>query len=195
MILWSGRGGAARPAPGDYTITVTYGKHTQTVVGRIEPDPRTDATIAELQDRYRLVRDGNALVTEAHEAIEQIRSLREQMDQVVERMDEGQNRDKLQKLADEAKAAFTSIEEALYQTRSKSRQDPLNYPIRLTDKLLGVLGATNRSEFGPTNGQRDVAAQLSAAIRVQLERFAEAKGAHVAKFNAAARDLAAPHIR
>ncbi|MFN3244501.1 MAG: VPS10 domain-containing protein [Planctomycetota bacterium] len=195
MILWSGRGGAARPAPGDYTITVTYGTHTQTVVGRIEPDPRTDATIAELQDRYRLVRDGNALVTEAHEAIEQIRSLREQMDQVVERMDEGQNRDKLQKLADEAKAAFTSIEEALYQTRSKSRQDPLNYPIRLTDKLLGVLGATNRSEFGPTNGQRDVAAQLSAAIRVQLERFAEAKGAHVAKFNAAARDLAAPHIR
>ena len=38
--------------------------------GAHQPDPRTDATIPELQARYRLVRDGNALVTEAHEAIE-----------------------------------------------------------------------------------------------------------------------------
>ena len=107
MILWSGRGGAARPAPGAYTITVRYGERSQTVVGRIEPDPRTDATVQELQDRYRLVRDGNALVTEAHEAIEEIRSLREQMDGVVERMEEGQNKDKLQRAADEAtRAAF-----------------------------------------------------------------------------------------
>lgn len=195
MILWSGRGGAARPAPGDYTITVTLGEDSQTVVGRINPDPRTDATIMELQQRYRLVRDGNALVTEAHEAIETIRSLRSQMEQTVARMDEGQNLDKLKAAQTAANDVFSSIEETLYQTKSKSRQDPLNFPIRLTDKLLGVLSATNRSEFGPTDGQRDVAAQLSAAIRVELERFAKAKAEHVKKFNELARELAAPHIK
>ncbi len=195
MILWSGRGGAARPAPGDYRIQVTYGDRSQTVVGRILPDPRTDATIEELQHRYRLVRDGNALVTEAHEAIEEIRSLREQMDGVVERMEEGEGKKRLAEAADAAKQAFTSVEEALYQTKSKSRQDPLNFPIRLTDKLLGVLSATNRSEFGPTRGQQEVAAQLSEAIRKELAKFGDARAAHVPKFNAMARDLAAPHIK
>lgn len=195
MILWSGRGSAARPAPGDYTVTVTVGEQSQTVLGRINPDPRTDATIVELQERYRLVRDGNALVTEAHEAIESIRSLREQMAATVGRMDEGQGLDKLKAAETAASAAFTSIEETLYQTKSKSRQDPLNYPIRLTDKLLGVLSATNRAEFGPTDGQRDVAAQLSAAIKVELKRFEDARSRHVAEFNKLARELAAPHIK
>ena len=195
MILWSGRGGAARPAPGDYTITVTYGDRSQTVIGSIHPDPRTDASVEDLQARYRLVRDGNALVTEAHEAIEEIRSLRDQMDEVVTRMEDGQNKDKLRRAADDAKAAFTAVEEALYQTKSKSRQDPLNFPIRLTDKLLGVLSATNRAEFGPTRGQQEVAAQLSEAIREQLAQFGDAREAHVTKFNAMARELAAPHVK
>ena len=154
-----------------------------------------DATIEELQHRYRLVRDGNALVTEAHEAIEEIRSLREQMDGVVERMEEGEGKKQLAEAADAAKQAFTSVEEALYQTKSKSRQDPLNFPIRLTDKLLGVLSATNRAEFGPTRGQQEVAAQLSEAIRKELAKFGDARAAHVPKFNAMARDLAAPHIK
>jgi len=195
MILWSGRGGPARPAPGDYEVTVQYGELVQSVVGRITPDPRADATAAELQARYRLVRDGNELVTEAHEVIEELRSLREQMDAVVERMEAGPAKEQLEEAAEAAKSAFTAVEEALYQTKSKSRQDPLNYPIRLTDKLLGVLGATNRAEFGPTAGQREVAAQLSAAIRAELDRFAAAKQAHVPTFNKLARDLAAPHIK
>ena len=195
MILWSGRGGAARPAPGDYTVTVTVGEQSQTVIGRINPDPRTDATIADLQARYRLVRDGNALVTEAHEAIESIRSLREQMAATVARMEEGQNLDKLKAAEEAANKEFTSIEETLYQTKSKSRQDPLNYPIKLTDKLLGVLSATNRAEFGPTNGQRDVAAQLSKAIKAEIERFHAAREKHVTEFNKLARELAAPHIK
>lgn len=195
MILWSGRGGAARPAPGDYTVTVTVGDESQTVVGRINPDPRTDATIAQLQDRYRLVRDGNALVTEAHEAIESIRSLRSQMEETVERLDEDGNVERLKEVQKAANDEFTSIEETLYQTKSKSRQDPLNFPIKLTDKLLGVLSATNRAEFGPTKGQREVAAELSAKIRVQLERYAAAKKRYVAEFNKVARDLAVPHIK
>ena len=151
--------------------------------------------IPELQARYRLVRDGNALVTEAHEAIEAIRSLRSQMAATVARMEEGQNLDKLKAAETAANDEFTAIEEALYQTKSKSGQDPLNYPIKLTDKLLGVLSATNYAEFGPTNGQRDVAAQLSAAIRVELQRFATARERHVAAFNQLARELAAPHIK
>jgi len=195
MILWSGRGSAARIAPGDYSVVVSVGDASQTVVARINPDPRTSATITELQDRYRLVRDGNALVTEAHEAIDSIRSLKKQMAETIARMEEGQDIETLKQAEAEANQQLGSIEEALYQTKSKSRQDPLNYPIKLTDKLLGVLSGANRSEFGPTDGQREVAKRLSQTIRELLAQYEVARGKHVQRFNKLARDLAAPHIK
>ena len=33
------------------------------------------------------------------------------------------------------------MEEALYQTKNRANEDPLNYPIKLNNKLAHVLGA------------------------------------------------------
>jgi photosystem II stability/assembly factor-like uncharacterized protein len=195
MILWAGRGRRARLAPGAYSIRVTVGERSEEVVGVVEPDPRTEATTAELQARYRLVRDGNRLVTEAHDAIESIRSLREQFEALVARTPEGSARDRVETATAAADEALRAVEEALYQTKSKSRQDPLNFPIRLTDKLLGVLSAVNYAEFGPTAAQRDVAADLSAKIRAELDRFDELRERHVAEVNRLALELAVPHVK
>lgn len=194
MILWNGRGRAPRPAPGDYTITLTLGEQTTSVTGTLLPDPRSPATTAELQARFRLVRDGNALVTEAHDAIAAIRSLRTQMQAVADR-GEGEAKTKLEAAQKAADAALLPVEEALYQTKSKSSQDPLNYPIRLTDKLLGVLGAVDGAEFGPTAAQTAVAAELSAAIRAQLDVYTAQKQEHLAAFNKLALELAIPHVK
>ena len=194
MILWSGKGRAPRAAPGDYAITVTFGEVTQQVTGRIEPDPRATATVAELQARFRLARDGNDAITEAHEAITTIRSLRTQMKTVVERA-EGDGKTRLEAEQKQVEEVLTAVEEALYQTKSKSSQDPLNYPIRLTDKLLGVVGAVDGAEFGPTQAQREVTAQLVEAIKSQLARLGTAKQDALGRFNKLALELAVPHVK
>jgi photosystem II stability/assembly factor-like uncharacterized protein len=194
MILWSGRGRAPRVPPGDYTVHVKLGETKRTVTARLLPDPRTPATVADLQARYRLVRDGNALVTEAHDAITAIRSLRTQMKDVAARA-EGDAKTQLEQAAKAADDALTPVEEALYQTKSKSSQDPLNYPIKLTDKLLGVLSAVDGAEFAPTAAQVQVAAELGEAIRAQLRALAQAKADPVAAFNRLARELAVPHVK
>jgi len=194
MILWNGRSRAPKPAPGDYPITVTCGDASRTVVGTLLPDARSPATAAELQARFRLVRDGNAMVTEAHDAIAAIRSLRTQTQAVVDRA-EGDAKAQLVEARKALDAALTPVEEALYQTKSKSGQDPLNYPIQLTDKLLGVLSAVEGAEFGPTQGQRDVVAELSAAIRAQLDACAAKKAEQLAAFNALALRHAVPHVK
>ena len=164
------------------------------MTGTIRPDPRTTATPAELQARFRLVRDGNTLVTEAHDAIAAIRSLRTQMATVVERAD-GDGKTRLQAQQKGVDEAITVVEEALYQTKSKSSQDPLNYPIRLTDKLLGVLSSVDGAEFGPTAGQTAVAAELSTAIREELKRLVTIRAEQVSVFNALARELVVPHVK
>ncbi len=194
MILWNGRGGAPRAAPGDYPVKLTLGEHEVSVTGRIGKDPRSTATVAELQDRYRLSRRCRDTVTKAHEAIEAMRRLREQMQAVTDRA-EGEPKDRLDQQRAETAAALTAIEEVLYQTKSQSSQDPLNYPIKLTDKLLGVLSATDRAEFGPTAGQRAVADELIAAIDAELVKFEAVQKEQVAAFNKLALQLAIPHVK
>ena len=194
MILWSGRAGAPRIPPGDYEVTVTLGDHEQTVTAAILPDPRTGATTAELQERYRLACRCRDTVTRAHEAIETIRSVREQMQAVVDRS-EGDAKQKLEVKLEEVAAAMAAVEEALYQTKAKSSQDVLNYPIRLTDKLLHVMRGMDRAEFAPTRGQREVANLLMEAIDAELARFGTMREEGVAAFNALARELAVPYVK
>ncbi|MCR9248258.1 MAG: glycosyl hydrolase [bacterium] len=195
MILWSGRGRSGpKLPPGEFEITVSLGDHKETVLANVRPDPRTTATVGQLQARYRLARRCRDTVTRAHEAIETIRSVRTQMEAVVKRAD-GDAKKRLEEARTKVDDELTAIEEALYQTKAKSSQDVLNFPIRLTDKLLNVMRGMNRAEFPPTQGQRDVANQLMESIESELNKFGRAREAGVAAFNKLALELAIPYIK
>lgn len=194
MVLWNGRGSAPRAAPGEYAITVALGELRQTVRGRLRKDPRSQASDVELQERRRLSVQCRDVVTKAHTAIDQLRGLRTQLQGVVDRA-EGDAKPKLEELRSAIAAELTAVEEALYQTKARSSQDVLNFPIRLTDKLLGVQSAVESAEFGPTAGQREVAAGLIAAIEAQLGALERIRGERLGAFNALARELAIPYVK
>jgi hypothetical protein len=195
MILWSGGlGGPRKMPPGTYSVRLTYGDKVQTQPLVIDKDPRTYATTAELQQKYDFVVECRDVINKAHEAIIAIRSLRTQIDAVVART-EGDAKKELEAKAKDVKDALTAIEETLYQTKSKSGQDPLNYPIKLTDKLAGAMSAVNGAEFGPTQGQLAVKNDLVPKIQAELDKFEAQKKDGVAAFNALAVKLAVPYVK
>ncbi|GDY01590.1 hypothetical protein LBMAG49_09190 [Planctomycetota bacterium] len=195
MILWSGGlGGPNKMPPGDYTVKLTYGEQVQQVALQLAKDPRSQSSVEQLQAKYDLVVLARDTITKAHETITEIRALREQLDLVVGRCD-GEAKKELEAKAKEVKDALLAIEEALYQTKSKSSQDPLNYPIKLTDKLAGVMSAVNGAEFGPTAGQQGVADALIAAVGVQLASYGTAKKSGLAAFNALALKLQVDYVK
>ncbi|MFN2287002.1 MAG: hypothetical protein ABR578_01580, partial [Chromatocurvus sp.] len=63
---------------------------------------------------------------------------------------------------------ITSVEETLYQTKNQSRQDPLNFPIRLNDKLASLMRMVSLGDQGPTTQAQAVKAELSSEIEAQL---------------------------
>ena len=97
-------------------------------------------------------------------------------------------------MADSINKNLTSIEETLYQTKAKSGQDPLNYPIKLNDKLSGVFDAANSGNFTPSKQSREVYAELSAQIDTQLNKFKNIKEKNIPAFNEAIRQKALPVI-
>jgi hypothetical protein len=178
MLLWSGGLRGPRAAPGEYRVRLTVGERTLEQVLRLRKDPRSPASEAELQAKFAFVIECRDSISAAHRAIAAIRALRPQIEGVIARAD-----------------ADAEVEEALYQTKLQASQDALNYPIRLTDKLSGVMGAVNSAEFAPTAAQVAVKDELVTAIKRHLERYEQLRDDGVRQFNEAARKLAIPYIK
>jgi cell division septum initiation protein DivIVA len=102
-------------------------------------------------------------------AILRIRSLRTQLQELNGRLDSTAK--PVRKLSDSLIRQLTSIEEALYQTKSRSSEDMLNYPIRLNDKLSGIYGFASDGYHAPSRQAREVFADLSTQADVQLNRL------------------------
>ena len=64
---------------------------------------------------------------------------------------------------------WAAIEAEIYQVKIQSRQDPLNYPIKLNNKLAALIGIIESAEAAPTEGTSQVFADLSAQLAKQLQ--------------------------
>jgi hypothetical protein len=74
-------------------------------------------------------------------------------------------------MSDSIGRRITAIEEALYQTKSKSGEDMLNYPIRLNDKIAGIYHVAASGYNVPSKQAREVFGELSALTDVQLAKL------------------------
>ena len=76
-----------------------------------------------------------------------------------------------------------SIEKALYQTKNRSSQDPLNFPIRLTNKLGYLNDLVSNSDFPPTNQDELVRKELTIKIENHLENYIKLIKSDLVNFN------------
>ena len=93
-------------------------------------------------------------------------------------------KDMLEK-AKELTEQFSEIEKALYQTKNRSGQDPLNFPIRLTNKLGHLNSLVSMGDFAPTEQDIAVKNELSQKINAQLSSFNKLVDEEISAFNAA----------
>src|SRR5206468_10248200 len=110
-------------------------------------------------------------VTETDDAINQIRDLRGQIQAIDKRL-KGDSRAKA--VADAGKALdtkMTEVEEALIQTKAKSGQDVLNFPIRLNNQLVALGGVVGSASSAPTQQSYEVFDMLAKAADEQLAKW------------------------
>ena len=119
--------------------------------------------------------DATGLLSRTHVEIRKIRQLRTQLESLQARLEkagEG-DADTAELIAEVATLleTITPIEEALYQTRNESRQDPLNFPIRLNNKLTSLMRTVAVGDARPTAGAIAVKNELTTAIEIELEQL------------------------
>ncbi|OYW75846.1 MAG: hypothetical protein B7Z27_08615, partial [Sphingobacteriia bacterium 32-37-4] len=109
------------------------------------------------------------------------------------RVDAKSNKD-LKQYADSINKQLTAIEEALYQTKAKSGQDVLNFPIRLNDKIAGLYGVASSGQNAPSKQVREAFADLSGQANAQLVKLQKIMDTDIKKLNKMINDKQVPVI-
>jgi photosystem II stability/assembly factor-like uncharacterized protein len=166
MILWGSLTGP-KVRPGEYQVKLTLGDQSQTVTWRVLPDPRSSAKPEDFvaQEEFLLaIRDK---LTETHRTIKALRDVREQLQQIGKRVKD----DDVKAAAQRLDQALTHIEETLYQTKARSGQDLLNFPVRLNNKLASVADDMGEGDLRPTDSAEQVRREITQAIDAELARW------------------------
>ena len=162
MILWGVRTMAPAVPPGTYTVRLTMGAATETAQVEVVPHPWiTDVTVEDLQAQYEFgvrIRDQ---VDAANSAVIAIRNVKAQLD---ERLAAADDDETLIAAAERLRTAASAVEGEIYQVRNRSNQDPLNFPIKVNNRLANLLSMSERGDGRPGSG-------MYAVFEIMVERL------------------------
>jgi photosystem II stability/assembly factor-like uncharacterized protein len=179
MILWSAPNTGPLAPPGTYQVRVTANGESRTASFDLRRDPRLDrVTDADLKEQFDLAMRIRDRTSEANQAVIRIRDVKAQIE------------DRLKKAGPEIASAaealrkrLTIVEEEIYQVRNRSGQDPLNFPIRLNNRLAALRRSVQTGDAKPTDGAYQVFKELSGELDAQLSAFDAATGADLTALN------------
>lgn len=171
LILWNDMKEGPLAVPGRYEARLTVADDTQAATFEVLPDPRAQATEQDYEAQFDFVLSSRDMLSRIHREVGAVRSLRKQLKALQDRLDETDSAEMaaLNASVDALLEEMTQAEQALYQTKNESRQDPLNFPIRLNDKLAGVMRLVAAGAARPTSQAQAVKDELFAAAQAQLD--------------------------
>ena len=170
LILWNGVPSGITAAPGKYTAIVQLGADTTTVSFNLLADPNYKCTQADYEAQVSFLIQVQDTFNETMKAIRKIKNTRQQLTEYTNRLGKTCPAS-LKSLGDSLAKRLTAVEELLHQTKAKSGQDVLNYPIRLDDKLSGVFDMASSGNMAPPQQARDVYNELAKQVDAALAQL------------------------
>jgi photosystem II stability/assembly factor-like uncharacterized protein len=194
MIFWAGDTRGPVAVPGVYTVRLTAGSWTASRTFQVVLDPRTKVPPADLQQQFDFLVRIRDRVSAANDAVKQIRELVEQVEGVKARVKGQGPTGAIGAQADTLAAHLHAVEREIYQVQNRSGEDPLNFPIRINDKLAGLTGVVGSADAAPTDQSRVVFAELDGQLQRQLDRLHQILTVEVPAFNRLVKDQDVPAV-
>jgi hypothetical protein len=193
MSLAGTRGG--RVPPGGYTLRLSLGEETREATLTVARDPRhTEITDADLRARWDLMLRAAEAFHRCHDAVRTIRSVREQLEGVVARVEAAAIEGDFEERAEAIEEKLDALEEELIQKRSKTGQDALNFPPRIDNQLVYLYGHVDQSNGRPTAGAYLRIEDLEKELQPHLDALESTLDEELPAFNQALEEAGASGI-
>jgi hypothetical protein len=167
--------------PGDYQVKLTVGGKSQTAPLHLTIDPRNKGQEAALQKQFTLAMQVNDRVSQLHQAVNEIRDLRSQIQNLHKRFGDDQRLKPALAAADDLDHKMSEVEQKLIQVNMKGSEANLAFPNMLNERFDTFSHVIESGDKEPTKPQLDVFQMLSSQLDDQLKKWAQLKKEDVAK--------------
>ena len=181
LIMWAASLRGPKAAPGEYYVKLNVDKESIETNFTILKDPRSMSSNNDLKEQFDFLISIRDKINTIHKSIEEIRSTRNQLNNLKDKLDE--NHTEINGMIDEINTKISKIEKNLYQTKNRSGQDPLNFPIRLNNKLAHLTSVASVGNYKPTDQMYDVRDELLILIDKELESWKSIKSIDLERLN------------
>ena len=188
MIFWAGNTTGPLALPGTYTVRLTAGAEAQAQTFVVKADPRWKVPMADLVAQFDFLIQVRDRVSEANDAVITARDVKAQVNDRLKQAPQ---------LGDQGKALngkVTDVEAEIYQIKNQSSQDPLNYPIKLNNKIAALLGVAGSSPGRPPAQAMQVFKELNGKLDVQTRRMDKVYADDLKAFNEQLKKLGLPEV-
>ncbi|HLG99720.1 MAG TPA: hypothetical protein VKX49_25655 [Bryobacteraceae bacterium] len=190
MILWAGNVRGPAVVPATYKVMLTVNGKSQVQSFEVKKDPRLTTTPEDYARQLEMALQIHGKLDQANQAVVQIRDVRRQLNEYAGRVNDA----KVAEAANALAGKLSAVEEALYQTKNRASEDPLNYPIKLNNKLATLLGGVESSDDAPTLQDTQVYEELASQVNLQLESLKKLMGSDLTAFNELVRQQNVPVV-
>ena len=184
MILWGATTAGPVVPPGRYSVRLNVDGEVQTQPLTVVRNPMfADVSDADLQAQYDFAIRVRDKVSEANDAVIRIRAIKEAAaDRIAKRSDA-----RVKQQGERLIASLSDVEDDIYQVRNESGQDPLNFPIRINNRLANLLRIVNMGDGRPIANAPVLLEEYSKILAVQTGRLNQVLERDLAAFNQALR--------
>lgn len=179
MILWWASLNGPKAVPGKYEVKLSVDGNEQVQPFELIKDPRSSATQKDLQAQFDFLIEVRDKLSETNKAVEKIREAKTQIQDVMKKTEV----DTIKTYGKSMIAELKEIEEALYQTKNRSGQDPLNFPIKLNNRLGHLNSLMAMGDNPPTESAKKFRAEITAEIDQYLKQLDQLVKTKLDQFN------------
>lgn len=180
--------------PGTYQVRLEVNGSAQTHTFQLRQDPRVAASQADFAAQFALLLQIRDKLSETHDTVNALRSIRTQVDEWVQRAAGHAAADRVAQAAEQLQSRLTAIEDVLIQVNYRGARDRLDLPSKLNAKLAELTSVVAAADFAPPQQAYDVFHVLSGQIDAQLQNFETLVAQDVAAFDHLVRELGIPAI-
>jgi photosystem II stability/assembly factor-like uncharacterized protein len=171
MILWWASLNGPKALPGNYKVQLSINNTISSEqIFTLLKDPRSSASDKDLQEQFNFIIEIQEKLTEIHKTLKNITKVKNQIEQLKKSISDKEKHKEIIALANSIVKNLTTHENELYQTKSKSNQDPLNFPIKLNNKLAHLNSLSSIGDFKPTDQSVEFKDEITILIDEELKK-------------------------
>ena len=183
LVFYSSPNIGPKAVPGKYKARLTVNGQVTEQEFEIVKDPRVTTTQQEFQDQFDFLSKVRDKVSDAHQGILDIRRIKTDLGYVKTKVDEKPENKNLLDAMKKFENDLTVIENNIHQTKNQARQDPLNFGVKLNNRLAFLMYEQGTGDFPPTQQAEQVRVELSKQIDEELNKLSALIDSNVTTIN------------